>query len=319
MEEVLAQSDERQQPTADPPAMAVAGPRGLEFASDAFLEAVGLAGRSVMGSALEVLLARQGFDPRGDGRFSRDATWILTTRAGPLTIAWVEDAEARVRRCRLLRTAAHDLRGPVANIRSFLSLLKVQDIQLPPKAARSLEVIQRSADRALGLMQEYFASEQAADGVLELPADPTEVGPLLAKAVEKAQPAAQERGVVLRAADVGELPPVLVEPMAFHHVVQVALEWCAARAPAESEVTLRAWRHHEALVLTVECDGPRLTADEQASLFDREFWLAREGKLLLGFRLSVAAAEARAMGALLVDHERGGRVGLALRIPLASA
>lgn len=320
LEETLAQHQQEQDVTAEPPAVAVAGPRGVELASPAFLEAVGLDGVRITGCALEVLLARQGFRARGDGRFAREETWIFTTRSGAFTVAWVEDTQRRQRRARLLRTAAHDLRGPVANIRSFLSLLKVQDVQLPPRAARALEVIQRSADRALSLMQEFFISEQAHDGVLELPVDPTELAPLVQKALERARAALPpERPVTFAAPGMEALPPGLVEAMAFQHVLQVALEWCAARGSDGSEVTLQASRRADTLELAVECDGPRLSSDERASLFDREYWLAREGKLLLGFRLSVAAAEARAMGAALFDHERDGRVGLTLRFPLAAA
>ena len=222
----------------------------------------------------------------------------------------------RDRKARLFRVANHDLRGPVANVRSYISLLKSQAKELPPRAQRSAEVIERNADRALALLGEFFDFMQAREGCLELAIEPTEVRPLIEGAVKAASALSAEAGVCVEA-DIPELPPALVEGNALGHALAVLVERAIGRCPHGGKVRVAAHRGEGGLEISVLDSGPAPSEDEIQGLCDPDGWLDREGKLSLGFRVAVAAEEIRTMGGDL--SAQTGTSEVVLRLPLASA
>jgi len=98
----------------------------------------------------------------------------------------------------------------------------------------------------------------------------------------------------------------------------VTLEHALSRSPEHGRVsvTLRPGPPGE-LLLVISDQGPSLSKEEQASLFDRDAWLEKNRKLSLGFRLSLAAGEARTMGGTLEVHSDQEGTQLELRLPVA--
>jgi two-component system, OmpR family, sensor kinase len=107
-------------------------------------------------------------------RRSEHSLWVSATRAvyaGEETLqdgtrlVWVLPAapeeQGRLARVRYLSLASHDLRGALANIRSYAGLLLGGRYTHEPRVQRGLETIRRNADRALGFAQNFFDSSRS--------------------------------------------------------------------------------------------------------------------------------------------------------------
>ncbi len=228
------------------------------------------------------------------------------------------DTAERERQWRVLRAASHDIRGPLANVRSYASLLSDPRMELNEKARRSVEVIIRNADRALLLLREFIDSEQVTRGRLELPLEAVDLRGIWAKAIKAITPLLEERGLRVEL-DEQVAAAVQAEAGALEHILRVVLEHALSRSPDSGTVSVEIQPlPHGELAIAVTDRGPPLTGEEQEQLFDREAWLEKQRKLSLGFRLSLAQAEARTMGGTLeVSSETGGTT-LELRLPIAA-
>ncbi|MFP2898635.1 sensor histidine kinase [Corallococcus sp. 4LFB] len=109
-------------------------------------------------------------------------------------------------RVRYLSLASHDLRGSLANIRSYAALLLNGRIPLEPKAQRGLETILRNADRALSFAQDFFDSSRADLGALACERERQPLLPILDAAVERTRAAASAASVALVLDELPELP-----------------------------------------------------------------------------------------------------------------
>lgn len=222
----------------------------------------------------------------------------------------------RDRTARLLRAASHDLRGPLANVRGYASLLAEPRMELPDKARKAVQVILRNADRALLLLREFMDSEQAERGRLELPVEAVSLREALDRALKASAPELDARGVRL-SLDEQVQTAVLAEPSALEHILRVLIEHAAERSPSGNEIRLCV-RPAGAQIQVIVLDfGPPLSAEQQRTLFDREAHLSQRPKLATGFRLSLASHEARLMeGSLEVASSADG-TELSLRLPAA--
>lgn len=226
-----------------------------------------------------------------------------------------EAGDERHRQARLLRAASHDIRGPLANVRSYASLLADPRMELSDKARRSIEVIIRNADKALLLLREFIDSEQAERGILDLPTQAVALRPVLDKALRPLTSLVEEKKLTLHVDDRVQAS-VEAEPSALEHILRVLVEHAIDRSAEGATVRVQTFDGEDGrLGVRVVDHGVPLSTDEQASLFDREAHLARRAKLTLGFRLSLAATEAGLMGGRLRVQSDADQTALELRLP----
>lgn len=237
-----------------------------------------LAGRLDVGgvtelSALAALAAEQGLGLR---RELLPGGWLLVVLA--------EDAQRR----EVLRVALHDLRSPVASVRTFAGLMIRRPLP-PERMASAGHALARSADRALIGISDFLESELAALGPLEVRRTPTALGPLIAEAA--ARPLEVHAEKQLRWS-VRDLPgtPVCVDPDRLSHAISAVVERAMARAPPQSEVTLRAHLDGPHLAIEVsDAGGPPTPEDTLGS---------RNAQVLAGRRLSPACGLSVALAGL---------------------
>jgi two-component system OmpR family sensor kinase len=219
-------------------------------------------------------------------------------------------------RGRFLSVASHDLRGALANVRSYASLLKSPRFGLDEKASRAVDTIARNADRALALSEDVFDALKAEVGSLRAEASPNAPAPLIESALGKVAPAAAEKQVTLEHAPL-ELPPAMLDPDRFSRAVSALLLHGIGRSEPGAKVGL-----------VVSCDrvlrvevwdlAPPLTPQGLAFAFDRDARVAQERKLATGFSLALAGALVRAQAGELghrVDEQ--GRQAFFFTLPRA--
>ena len=321
--------------------------------SEAVAVAAGLAGASagpgvavcaaqggprVVNARLLALLGLQAFPPRATRlpelleaaglRRSEGDLWVSETRAvrageealeDGSRLLWVLPAapeeEGRLARVRYLSLASHDLRGALANIRSYAGLLLGGRYTHEPRVQRGLETIRRNADRALAFAQNFFDSSRAELGGLSFEREQLPLAPLLAEALKPQQEEAATAGVELSLAPVPELPELSLDGGRVQHAVEAFIAHHLTRAQAGERIEVRALRDVAGVRVEVRRHGvpgePALTG----RLFERELRAFEEKKLEDPLRLSLARHEVALHGGEVGAWSDAGGTTLFLTLP----
>lgn len=195
-----------------------------------------------------------------------------------------------------LAVASHDLRGRLANVRSYASLLLGPRMALEPKARKSVEVIARNADAALALAQDVFDLLRAESGVLRLEPETGPVRPLLDEALAKALPLAEERQVRLAPLEHPELPDVPCDPDRLRRSALGLLRHGIERSEAGRTVGLDAVVSEGWLRVSAWDEAAPLNGSAAQQAFDLDARLNDEKRLAGGFELALGAALTWAQG-----------------------
>ncbi len=173
-------------------------------------------------------------------------------------------------------TAAHDLRGPLSAIRSWLSLA-VEDLEPDSEAVMPLRRAERAADQMADLIGDLLAHALAESGVL----------------VAQDVPLVGDDGVLTQAAQLlgpedvlevrDDLPAVHADPVAvrqlFGNLVGNAVKYRRPGMPAPVRVDAR--RQGARVVVEVEDNGVGVEEDERSLIFQR---FHRSGAVRAHFR-----------------------------------
>ncbi len=257
------------------------------------------------------------------GIFRRGELEYQVTRltAGNSTVVMLVALQAEAARDKLrerfLSISSHDIRGPVANVRSYASLLSTGRFTLDEKAQRAVETIARNADRALGLLRSFFDSARAELQPPPVELEPQSVVPLLEAEIERLRGPAQERNVRFHVQFPPNVPEARVDGERFSHIVYALLLHGLSRTPNGGRLELEVRVPDGHLEVAVRDPGPTLSAEALAALFDRDERVVGEGKLGGAFELCLAREEILAhQGTLGHFSPPGGGLELFASLPL---
>ncbi len=223
-------------------------------------------------------------------------------------LVWIDPLASPLqeRRTEFLSIASHDLRGSIANSRSYASLLLAPKMELGEKARHCAEVIQRNADRALRLLGECFDLFLHEQRALDLDRTPQDLSSVLGEAVGHARALANSRGVELVAQVPPQLPATSVDR---DRLVQAVLAFAAhsiARAGKGQPVRFEVRKQSDSIRVEVSDEEESASPREAGLYYDAEARAIAEGRLGEGFRLGLARATIEAHGG-----EVGARSSLA--------
>ncbi|MBN8231881.1 HAMP domain-containing histidine kinase [Corallococcus macrosporus] len=220
-------------------------------------------------------------------------------------------------RVRYLSLASHDLRGSLANIRSYAALLLNGRIPLEPKAQRGLETILRNADRALSFAQDFFDSSRAELGALACERERQPLLPILDAAVERTRAAASAASVGLVLDELPELPDVEVDAGRIQHAVEAFVHHLLGRAQAGESLHVRAARMGHQVRVEVRRDGAAVPEEDITAVFQCEERAFRERKLEDPLRVFLARQEVEAHGGQVGAQADVGGTTLFLTLPVS--
>lgn len=217
------------------------------------------------------------------------------------TLAREENGEAVKRRQEILGIESHDMRSPLANVRSYAGMiLGGKGPPLDPRVKRAAEVIARNADRGLRLVDDIIDLRRADEKQLDLERSNVPLEEVLRLAFEEVRPAATDKGVRLVWSASDGLPVLSVDEEKLRRAVRALIEAAVRRTPSDGEVRLIAEARSSEIFIAVEDEGERPSVQEAALAFDRDHQTLHARKLSAGVSLALAQAVARA---------HGGRVG----------
>ena len=203
---------------------------------------------------------------------------------------------------RFLSLASHDLRGPLATVRTYAALLRSPRFALEERVRAAVEVMLRNVDRALASWDLLSEAWRLDVGGLQLDTSDEDLLPALRASAEVAASMARERGVRLELSLPPVLTPVRVDPDRLQLVLAGAWAHVLDRTHGGATAGLTVRDDPAGCALTFWDSGPALTPEGETRAFDRRWQALRGHELGSAFRMAVA-------GALVEAHGGTARVG----------
>ena len=218
-------------------------------------------------------------------------------------------------------SVSHELRTPLTSIRGYLELVR-EDGDLSPEQDRMLGIVDRNADRLLGLVTDLLFIAELDAGKLHLNASPVGLVALAAESLEAAGPRAHAGEIELHLdADDQVVVPGDRTRLAqiFDNLISNAIKF----TPAGGRVDVRVFRSDASAVVEVSDTGTGIPEDERLHLFERFFRTsgairAAVPGTCLGLAI-VGAIAASHSGTVSVESSEGGGATFLVSLPLASA
>jgi signal transduction histidine kinase len=204
-------------------------------------------------------------------------------------------------------TLSHELRSPLTSVREASHLLAEHVAgPLTAKQARLVEIIQRSSDRLLRLVNQILDISRLRAGLLPLSYKPVDLERLVTRAVEELRPQAEEAGVTLERERVGQRFVVSGDEDRLVQVVVNLLANAIRFTPAGGRVITRIVDAGDECEVQVEDTGLGIPAAELPHIFDtyRQAHLLKGGT---GLGLSIVRGLVQAHGGRVTVESHEGK------------
>ena len=211
-------------------------------------------------------------------------------------------AEADRMKDELISVVSHDLRTPLTSIMGYLELVMNEEAgPLNSEQQQFLEVVRRSADRLLTLVNDLLFISRTETGSLALDLTEVDLGAVAIEAIEGLQPKAAQVGVELTL-EADPIPAVLADRARMTEVLENLLTNALKFTPSGGSVEVRLAAAGAHVGLDVADTGVGIADTDQQHLFQRFFRSARtQGTPGIGLGLSIVKA---------IVEAHGGRVTL---------
>jgi two-component system, OmpR family, phosphate regulon sensor histidine kinase PhoR len=200
---------------------------------------------------------------------------------------------------------SHELRTPLTAIMGYVELLR-DEVELDAQGRHFVDVVDRNAERLLGLIGDVLFVTQLEAGRFELQPGPVALDEIVRAAVEIARPRAQAGAIELRTS-LDAIPPLLADRERLHQLVDHLIANALKFTPPGGQVDVALEREDGAVLLTVSDTGIGIAEDEQEHLFERFFRTSEATeRAVAGAGLGLTVCKAIAEG-------HGGQIGVTSR------
>jgi signal transduction histidine kinase len=221
---------------------------------------------------------------------------------------------------RFMADAAHELRTPVAVLRSRADVA-LQRERDPAAYVAALSAIGVESERIGGIVDDLLMLARADAGERPLVRRRLYLDDVVLEAVAGVRVLAERRGVELAVAEFEEAP-VDADPVLLHQLVVIVLDNAIKFTPSGGRVSLRVRAEDGRAVVTVDDSGAGISAAELPFIFDRFYRGvdARSHGEGAGLGLSIARWIADAHRATIdVESTPGSGTRVTIRFPVSTA
>ncbi len=211
--------------------------------------------------------------------------WVYAERA----LVPIRDALRRQRE--FAADASHELRTPLTVVRGSVEDLRRNADQPVATVGHALDDIEGEVDRLTALVDDLLLLARTDSGVVELAAEPTDLGEIALDAAGALVPTAQQRGVVIEVD--AEPVPLVADPGRLRQLVTILVDNAVRHAPNDSTVRVGVGPTDGFARLRVDDSGTGFRPEDLPRAFDR-FWRAPDappGGTGLGLSISAWIAE----------------------------
>ncbi|RSZ60769.1 response regulator [Massilia atriviolacea] len=229
-------------------------------------------------------------------------------------------SEADRRKTEFLATLAHELRNPLAPIRSGLQVMRLNGSDTRV-AARVQDIMDRQLDHLVALVDDLLDVARITRGRIALKPEWTSVQQVVADAVETSRPLIEASGHQLRVDLPTEPLALYADPTRVRQILNNLLNNAARYTPQGGRISLAARQEGADLLLSVTDNGIGIAPDQLAAVFDMFTQVGRSahrsGGLGIGLSLvrSLAEQHGGSVGAASAGLDKGSV--FSVRLPLA--
>ncbi len=230
--------------------------------------------------------------------------------------------DADRRKDEFLATLAHELRNPLAPMRSAIGLLRLSDT--PETRARALDIMDRQVGHMVRLIDDLMDVGRITRDKLELRKEPVDLRTVLRHVVESAVPMLHGARQVLDV-DVPDMPmPLLADPARLAQVFGNLVTNASKYSPEGRPITIEAVREGEEAVVRVRDQGAGIPPEKLEKVFEMFTQVepaARRSHGGLGIGLTLARRLVTLHGGTLTASSPGKGQGstFEVRLPLTEA
>jgi PAS domain S-box-containing protein len=176
-------------------------------------------------------------------------------------------SEADHRKSEFLATLAHELRNPLAPIRTGLDLLRMAPRE-PDAAARVHAMMDRQLGHLIHLVDDLLDIARITRGKIELKKEEVDLNTIVQMAVETSAALVESHGHRLEVDVPAEPLPLLADVTRMVQVLSNLLNNAAKYTPSGGRVTLGAWREDGHAVVAVSDSGIGIPPEAIGSVFE---------------------------------------------------
>ncbi len=191
-----------------------------------------------------------------------------------------DDAEAANKaKSVFLANMSHELRTPLNAILGFSSVIQ-KDAQLPASQRRNLEIINRSGEHLLTLINDVLEMAKIDAGRIQLEEVPFDLGGMVRDVTDMMSARAHEKGLQLLIDQTSEFPRFIIGDEARIRQTLINLIGNALKFTQQGGVTLRLGTKQNAtahLLIEVEDTGPGIAPEDQQRIFEPFMQLGEQG------------------------------------------
>jgi two-component system phosphate regulon sensor histidine kinase PhoR len=166
--------------------------------------------------------------------------------------------------------ASHELRTPIAAVRSATETLVSGAVEDPGAAARFLDIIERNAARLQSLVEDMLELSKLESNQFTLKRDRVELDRIVPLVLALFRERAEKKGVRLTAELDARLPDVEADPRALEHVLSNLVDNAVKYCPSGSSILVTASADGGGRVMLVVSDtGPGIAPEHLPRVFER--------------------------------------------------
>ncbi len=227
------------------------------------------------------------------------------------------------RKDEFLAMLAHELRNPLAPIRTAVQLLRMKELGASQRA-RARDIIDRQVEHLVCLIDDLLDVSRITRGIITLHREPVLIGAIVARAVETARPAIDARRHALTLELPDELISVDGDKTRLTQIVGNILQNAAKFTDAGGRIALKVAREGRYAVISVKDTGigiPRELIPRVFELFTRVHAQTETGQSGLGIGLALVRRLVEMHDGSVTAQSDGAGQGseFIVRLPLLAA
>ncbi|WP_308462183.1 ATP-binding protein [Sphingomonas citri] len=259
----------------------------------------------------------------GSERHVDVAIGVMRVPSGDHLVLSLRDASERTRieraKDELISTIGHELRTPLTSVVGSLALLRGgAAMDLPPQAARLVDIADNNARRLIRLINDLLDIDRIESGQLAMARTPLDLREVVARAALDSDGLARSRDVVLTDASANAPVPVEGDAERLLQVVTNLVSNAIHASPAGATVTIASRVEAGRALIAVEDRGEGVPAAVRPRLFERfESGRAATHAPASGLGLAISREIVRRHdGTIWFEDRDGGGTRFAFALPL---
>lgn len=229
--------------------------------------------------------------------------------------------EAGRQKDQFIATLGHELRNPLAPIRTAAELIRLRRTG-DEAIERAQEIIERQADHLSRLVDDLLDASRVTFGTVKLEPEPVELAALAVSAADAVQPEFKQKGIAFELR-IASSPRVHGDAMRLNQCMANLLGNAAKFTPPGGTVQFRVRREGDDAVFEVQDSGAGIEPGSEERIFDlfvQEHRSGHHGNKGLGIGLALTRRLAALHGGTVTAHSDGHGKGsvFTVRLPVLS-